>query len=302
MRSYERPAGVGRKESLLIDTDHGKAGQGGASWRQDLRFDFIQDALKDIPWGRPLYVMEEVDSTNAELLRMAAGNGEGNVAPEGTLVVADRQTAGRGRNRRKWFNPSGVNIAMSWLLRPELTPQALSSVVMPISLGVCRALRKATGLDLTIKWPNDIVYQDRKVCGILCESRLTGSSVDTLVAGVGINVNMLHFPQDIVDTAISLLAMTGRTFPRDELLGEVLRCCHRCYEDYFYQGRREEIWRDYCEMSATLGRRVTVTESAGAMEGVVEAIDHSAVLYLRTDEGLLIPFVAGEVSLRPVEK
>lgn len=286
--------------------DRGEAGLGAppqddVSWQQDLSSGYIEDALKDIPWGRPLRILPEVDSTNAEMLRMAAGDREDPAAPEGTLVAADRQTAGRGRNRRQWFNPSEVNIAMSWLLRPELTPQELPSVVMPISLGVCRALREATGMNLGIKWPNDIVYQDKKVCGILCESRLTGSGVDALVVGVGINVNTLDFPSDIADVATSLRVMTGRSFRRDEVLSKVLRYCYHCFEDYFRRGKREEIWRDYCTASATLRRRVTVTEGQKSIGGVVEAIDQCAVLYLRTDQGMLTPFVAGEVSLRPVK-
>ena len=264
------------------------------SWDEDYKAEEIRRLLGDLPWGRELDVVEELPSTNEELLVRAAES-----APEGTVLLADRQSAGRGRERRQWYNPAGSNIAMSWLLRPDFAMPQVPSVVMPISLGVCRALEEASGLKLEIKWPNDILYQGAKLCGILCESRLLGSRVDALVVGVGINVNTEHFPRELNAVASSLRLISGRSYRRDEVAAGVLRHCWQCYQDYFYGGKQEEIGKAYCAASATLGRRVALREGEKTTMGFVEAIDEEAVLYLCGDDGVLRSYRAGEISLRP---
>jgi BirA family biotin operon repressor/biotin-[acetyl-CoA-carboxylase] ligase len=170
------------------------------------------------PWGAPVVALESVDSTNEEVRRRAAAG-----APEGLVVVADSQTAGRGRRGHTWHSPPGAGVYLSLLLRPKVP--AAEAVALPLRAGLatCRALR-ALGLEPVLKWPNDVLVGGRKVAGILVES-VTGREglVDVAVVGIGVNVAAHPMPADIAHTATSIESALGRPVPRADLAARLLR-------------------------------------------------------------------------------
>ena len=154
--------------------------------------------------GKNLLIFEKVDSTN-NMLRTLAEQG----APEGTLVVAANQTAGKGRRGRSWSAPEGTSIAMSILLRPEFPPERASMLTLVMAMAIARGIREVTGLDAGIKWPNDIVADGKKLCGILTEMSTEMEYIRYVVIGIGINVSMKEFPEELKQKATSLELCLG---------------------------------------------------------------------------------------------
>ena len=180
------------------------------------------DSLMDTQWaGRNIVYYDSVDSTNLRIKQMGD---EG--APEGTLAVADKQTAGRGRRGRSWDSPSGSSIYMSLLLRPKIEPDQAPMLTLVMALSVAEGIMdcgdSCGNPDVKIKWPNDIVYQGKKLCGILTEMSADMDQIHYVIVGIGINVQMTDFPKEIQNTATSLKLVTGKTLLRNKLLAKVL--------------------------------------------------------------------------------
>ena len=168
--------------------------------------------------GQEIVCFTETDSTNVRARKL----GE-NGAAHGTLVVAEQQTAGRGRRGRGWESPAGSSIYMSLLLRPEFLPNKAPMLTIVMAYSVATALREQTGLDFRIKWPNDIVLNGKKVVGILTEMSTEIEYINHVVIGVGINVNTEAFPEEICATATSIRRESGKTWRRAELIAAILR-------------------------------------------------------------------------------
>lgn len=177
--------------------------------------------------GQEIVCFTETDSTNVRARKL----GE-NGAAHGTLVVAEQQTAGRGRRGRGWESPAGSSIYMSLLLRPEFLPNKAPMLTIVMAYSVATALREQTGLDFRIKWPNDIVLNGKKVVGILTEMSTEIEYINHVVIGVGINVNTEAFPEEICATATSIRRESGKTWRRAELIAAILRQFEVQYERF----------------------------------------------------------------------
>ena len=247
--------------------------------------------------GANLSVHDEVDSTN-RLLTDLAHRG----APDGTVVVAESQTAGRGRMGRHWVSPPGLNLYVSILLtRPQVTA-ALTWIPLLAAVAVVRAIRDLTQLAARLKWPNDVLVvrngNGRKLAGILVEA-IGGSPAGTrlVVVGIGVNVNMplAAFPQDLRSIATSLLIETGRSVERAHLLASLLAELEVLYDQLCDQGP-EGIAAAYRESCDTIGRRVRIELMGSApVEGTAEEIAPDGALRLRGADGKMLEIRAGDV-------
>ena len=221
--------------------------------------------------------------------------------PSGTLVLANRQTAGRGRRGRAWQSEAGAAVCMSLLLRPEFPAEWAARITIAAALGVCRALR-VFGADAAIKWPNDVYAGGKKLSGILSELGMQGGERPFIVCGIGINVGQRAFSGELAETATSLLLETGHTVALERVISEVVCALAplfpACGEDAAYAVLMEE----YRRLSCTLGRQVKITGVDGVRCGRAEGFDALGRLLLRTADGTLLTIQAGDVSLRNAEK
>ncbi len=239
--------------------------------------------------GHPLLYFPRVPST-MDVARREVGRG----AAEGTVVLAGEQTSGRGRQGRSWLSPQG-SIALSVVFRPSLSH--LHAIVMIVPLAVVRAVRRATGLETGIKWPNDVILRGKKVCGVLVESGLRGGQVDYAIAGLGLNVDFDPTAySEIAAIATSLSAGLGRSLPLGEVLGPLLEEL-----DGLYLSLRagEPVYREWQAHLETIGQRVMVRGEGWQEEGTAEGVDPDGSLLLRREDGTLHRLFSGEVlSLR----
>lgn len=226
-------------------------------------------------WVPETRYLAECDSTN-RVARQWAGEG----APHGSLVLTDYQSAGRGRLDRTWEAPAGTSLLFSVILRPSFPPEHWGLVALAAGLAVGEQLRDA-GLDAYLKWPNDVLIDERKVAGILAEV-----DQEVIVLGAGINVNTPSFPPELAGVATSMRMACGRRFDRLQVLGGVVRCLSRIY-DRLPAGLLDR----YRAMCRTLGSRVRVDRFTESVEDVARDIDRSGSLVLAG--GQVIP--AGDV-------
>lgn len=247
----------------------------------------VSAGLNNAIVGGKIIHFRSVPSTNT-VARKAAGRG----ATEGLVVLADHQSAGRGRRERTWISPDG-SVAISVLLRPRIT--LLPSLIMAASLSVRQAVEAVTGLEARIKWPNDVLVNGKKVCGILIENEVRGESAASVI-GIGINVNvaMRDYPE-LADLATSLSGESRKPVSRLEIVRQVLVELDRRYRALKSGLTLCEEWRQALD---TLGRPVKVIWGDAVIEGVAEDVASDGALILRLPDGVLTSVVAGEVSLR----
>ena len=245
----------------------------------------------DTKWaGCDIVYFEETDSTNKQA-RMLAREG----AKHGTLVIADTQSAGRGRRGRGWISPAGEGVFMSLIVRPEMPPSEVAKMSLTLALAVARAIERETGLDARIKWPNDIVIGGRKVCGLLLEMDATAEKVNSIVAGVGINVHQSVFDEEIAHTASSLDLLCGRRVSRSAIV--------RAFLEEFERAAAladEEMMQAYRGRSATIGQRVQVIGLSGTYTGTAQGITESGTLLVEADDGEVREVLAADVSVRGI--
>lgn len=246
----------------------------------------------DTAWaGCEIVYFEETDSTNRQA-RMLAREG----AQHGTLVIADRQSAGRGRRGRGWISPAGEGIFMSLIVRPDVPPSEVAKMSLTLALAVARAIERETELDARIKWPNDIVIGGRKVCGLLLEMDATEEKVESIVAGVGINVHQTAFDEEIAHTALSLDLLSGRHVSR----GAIVRAFLQEFE-YVMALEDEAMMDAYRARSATIGQRVQVIGLSGTYTGMAQGITDSGSLLVKADDdGDVREVLAADVSVRGI--
>ena len=214
-------------------------------------------------------------------------------AREGTVIVAEEQTAGRGRIKRAWLSPKG-SIALSIILYPEVA--YLSSLIMVASLGVAHAIEKVTGLKPEIKWPNDVLIKGKKVCGILIESDVRGNTVAYAIIGIGINTNfrLTDFPE-ILPHATSLADELGEEISRVAIIRHLLVETERLY---LALPDGDPIYREWQDKLVTLGRKVQVKSGETFLKGIAESVARDGSLLLRHSDGSVTSVVAGDVTLR----
>jgi BirA family biotin operon repressor/biotin-[acetyl-CoA-carboxylase] ligase len=257
---------------------------------EPLELQRIQAFLHTEYVGRNVVYHESVTSTMEVAADTAAAG-----APEGAIVLAEEQTAGRGRMGRSWVSPPRENLYVTIVMRPAIEQLRYLAVIAP--LAVCQAIEETTGLLPRIKWPNDVVIGERKVCGILIQSELSGNDVQFAVVGIGINVNVdVSAHEEIASIATSLRAELGREADREEVLAAMLNHFESLYEAL----RRGEViampWKHRLD---TLGKHVKVSSAQGLLEeGVAVDADSDGALILRRDDGTHVRIEAGEVTLR----
>ncbi len=243
--------------------------------------------------GRPaVRILGETDSTNLQAKVMAA---EG--VAEGSLVVADTQTHGRGRRGRTWHSPSGRNIYASIILRPRLSPSQAPQITLMTAVALTKMLRESTALDAKIKWPNDVMIDDKKIAGILTEISADMDAVDYVVVGFGINVNtrQSEMAEEIAPIATSIFLEKGVETSRTNLLCNLLKHFETTYDLLNNQGFGPvmEQWRS---MTDIIGRRVYVDVMDSRYTGKVETVNDDGVLVLREDEGGTRHIFSGDVT------
>jgi BirA family biotin operon repressor/biotin-[acetyl-CoA-carboxylase] ligase len=237
----------------------------------------------------PIRRLAEVDSTNRYALD-AARAGE----PAGLVVVADHQTAGRGRLGRTWEAPAGASLLMSVLLRPVIRLEAMHLLTMAAGLAMAEAVAEAAGFAPTIKWPNDLLAGDRKLAGMLTEAEVTDGEVTAVVVGIGVNVQWTDFPPEIAETATACNLVVGHDVSRDALLDAFVARYDARLADL------DAVPDDYRARLGTLGQRVRIELAAETFEGVATGVADDGSLEVRTDDGGTRVVTAGDVvHLRP---
>ena len=241
--------------------------------------------------GKTVHFARETDSTNLWIKRLAK---EG--ASEGTLAVAEFQSAGRGRLGRSWEVPEGTSVMMSILLRPEFEPQYAPTLTLVMGMAVAKAV-KNLGFDVSIKWPNDVVVSHKKICGILTEMGVRDGKIDYAVIGVGINVNIKEFPEEMADKATSLYLESGREFERNRIPGLVMEAFEEYYEKFAATCDLSGLKEEYEGILANYNQPVRVLAKE-PYEGIARGITDSGELLVEKEDGTLAIVSAGEVSVR----
>ena len=247
----------------------------------------IQYGLKTKYLGKKIIYEDTVPSTMDVAFRLGM---EG--AVEGTLVCAEGQTKGKGRLGRQWNSPKGKGIYMSVILRPSLPPTEVAQLTLLAAVAVCEAIQRVSGVAARIKWPNDILVENRKLAGILTELSAETDRVRFVVIGIGINVNTSV--SVLPPQATSLKEEAQKKISRVELLQEILVELENWYERLKKQGFAPVVER-WKELSSTLGKRVRLVDPGGEVEGEAVDLDKTGALMIRNDAGLIVSKISGDV-------
>lgn len=238
--------------------------------------------------GRPLHFFDTIDSTNTSAARLARED-----AAEGTVVIADAQTGGKGRLGRSWVSPPGVNLYLSVILRPRKPASAAPQLSLLASVAVAETIVQQTQLVPSIKWPNDVLVSGKKVCGILTEMQANGPQLRSVIVGIGVNINapLASFPEELQDRASSLFLMRGEPVDRAAFAVSLLTHLEKLYVLWLEKGFPVvgAAWEGYA--SELLGKSITVTVPEGIISGTVHGIDR--------DGALLVESVSPEGQARP---
>ena len=252
-------------------------------------YSMVSDLKTGIIGKQAIYYYDSIASTNDKAYELAESG-----APEGTIVVAETQTRGKGRAGRKWVSPKGAGIYMSLILRPGVEMSQIQAITLITALAVIKAVKAVCDLDAMMKWPNDVFLEGKKLCGILTEMKAQPDRVDFLVLGIGINVNT---PSGKLPPEGTSLKIAGaRAVDRSRLMKAVLEDLEREYLRYKEEGF--ESLREECKRASTvLGGRVRIAEHARSVEGTAVDIDEKGALIVRDDNGFLQRVFSGDVVL-----
>lgn len=252
-------------------------------------------SARDTAWiGKNLIFFSETDSTNTQVKRLAE---EG--MPHGTLVIADAQTGGRGRRGRSFTSEKNVGIYMTALLRPEIQPANASRLTLLSALAVRRGIFEATGLETTIKWPNDIIASGKKVCGILTEMGTEEDRVSYVAIGIGINVSNSVFPEELEKLATSIFLETGEKPGRTAIVWAVWSAFEELYEKFLPTQDLSRVMDEYNSLLINRGREVEILSEESPCRGVARGINENGELLVETEDGIR-KVRYGEVSVRGV--
>ena len=243
--------------------------------------------------GQRVYFYEEIDSTNTQAKRLAEED-----APSGTLIVSDCQLKGKGRRGRVWTSPKGEAIYMTILLRPQIRPDRASMVTLVMGLSVVQAIRNVLGLETSIKWPNDVVLNRKKLVGTLTEMSAQMDYIEYMVIGTGINANMTEFSEELKDKATSLRMEMGRPVNRAALIAESMKCFEKNYEIFEKTQDLSGLIEDYQAVLANLNQPVRVLEPGHEYSGIARGINEKGELLVEREDGTVTAVYSGEVSVR----
>ncbi|MDI6905460.1 MAG: biotin--[acetyl-CoA-carboxylase] ligase [Candidatus Bathyarchaeia archaeon] len=254
----------------------------------------LQDGLRTKRLGRSILFSREINSTNEWAKELAMYG-----AREGTVAIAETQTRGRGRLDREWISPTG-GLWFSLILRPKLRPTETVKLTFVAGLAVAKVLSEMFSLKVETKWPNDVLMNGRKICGILTEMNTTGENVNFVVVGIGVNANFdveKAFPESLKKVATSLENELGRKVRLEGLFVGLVEMLENLYELFTKEGFNPvlEEWKDY---AGFLGHQVEVTSPTQKLSGLALDVDHDGALVLRLEDGTIRRVFVGDVSLR----
>lgn len=248
----------------------------------------IQDGLRTQFLGRQFVCYKVIDSTNTVAKALARAG-----AAEGTMVIADEQTMGRGRLGRQWLAPAGTSLLFSLIFRPDLEAARVQGLTMVCGLGIRQAIRELTSLPAQLKWPNDILVHGRKAGGILTEIGSTGQHLDYVVVGIGLNVNLDASLLPVEFHATSISQELGQPVSRVQLLQQIL---WRIEERYVALCTGKWPLTEWANALETLGKWVEVHTIQGTWRGIAEAVDDEGALLLRLENGHVKRVLEGDIS------
>jgi BirA family biotin operon repressor/biotin-[acetyl-CoA-carboxylase] ligase len=253
----------------------------------ELRSFFFQKTI-----GRRIEYHEEVESTNTEALHLAQQD-----AQEGAIVIAEAQSSGRGRLDRIWESPPAMNLYLSVILRPDIP--AISASLIPLMVGVVVAdvISQYCKGRVRLKWPNDVLIDGKKICGILTEMRTKSDRAAFIIAGIGVNINMqkLHFPRELRETATSLRIETECDVDRLDFAVRLIETLERWYR-IFLNGGQDHIRQSWLNYADIIGRRIEVVFKSDTQRGIVVGLDENGALLLQGETGVQ-QVLAGDVYI-----
>lgn len=258
----------------------------------------IEAAMKTNVLGHPCIFYEEIGSTNTEGKKIWGDNPK-----HGTLVIAKRQTAGRGRRGRVWEGNDAKNIYFSLLLKPEFLPDKAPELTIIIAIAVAAAIKESfpeISDEVGIKWPNDILIRGKKVCGVLTELSGERGYIECIVMGVGINVGVQKFSSEFADRATSIEAELGRPVSRADLIGKIISHFEKHYDRFVEIVSLAELKGEYEELLVNKGCEVRVLDPHGEYDGKALGIDETGRLLVEKSDGSIEDVYAGEVSVRGI--
>ena len=216
------------------------------------------------------------------------------------MVVADNQESGRGRRGRSWQSPAGSNVYFTIVLRPSFEPDKASMLTLVMAISVAEAIKEYCGIIAQIKWPNDIVINKKKICGILTEMEiaLETNDIQYVVIGVGINTNQTEFPEEMKEMAGSLLSEGGKKVSRAGIIMKVMECFEKNYEIYVQTKNLSCMLEEYNGMLVNKDRQVRVLDPKGEYTGIAKGINEKGELLVQKEDGQVEAVYAGEVSVR----
>ncbi len=232
---------------------------------------------KGLNYNGNVILLEQTESTNTYVLSNKLNTGD--------IVVAKTQTKGKGRTGKAWVSNKN-SIAMSIAVNNDISPQELIKIPLIFGVAVCNTIKEISGLDVKIKWPNDIVYNKKKLCGILCEAK-----ADVAVCGAGINVNDTQFPKEIELIATSLKAETGKDYDRNEIIYKVANNFNKLISNGY------TVPKEFADLCVNIGKDVIATVNGKEIKGRCKGIDEAGALIVATDNGDII-ISSGDVSVR----
>jgi len=259
-----------------------------------IKVEKLQEGLKTRLIGKCIFFAHEVGSTNDWAKELAELD-----APEGTVAIAETQTSGRGRLGRKWISPKG-GLWFSIIFRPKLKPHETVKLMFLACLAVAETLRDLYGLKTETKWPNDVLVDGRKVCGILSEMKTVGEKMEYVIIGIGVNANLdveKEFPKELWETATSIQKALGRKISLEELFKALLEKMESLYQQFLKEGFMPilEKWKSYASF---LGCEVEVRGDGERLEGTASNVDEDGALILKLKDGSTRRVFAGDLSLK----
>ena len=253
-------------------------------------------SLMHTDWvAKEVLYFDTIDSTNTKAQELAEKG-----YPSGTLVVADKQESGKGRRGRSWVSPSGTGIFMTLMIKPDINPNNASMLTLVAALAVAKAITSVTGEKAMIKWPNDIVVNGKKVCGILTEMNAQFDYINHIVVGIGINVHNESFPEEISQMASSLMIEAGgKMFHRAQIIAETMSYFEQYYDTFLKTQDLSALVREYDELLVNMNKAVRVLDPKEPFDGKAMGITPKGELIVDTWESRKL-VSSGEVSVRGI--
>jgi len=253
--------------------------------------DLLRAQLKGSLFGKRVYHFFKTDSTNRIAMELAQS-----AEPEGAVILAEEQTAGRGRAGRSWHSEKASGIYTSILLRPKISPVQAPLLTMMAGISARSAIQAQTGLEVDLKWPNDLMLNGKKLGGILTEMYADTTMVRFVVVGIGLNVNQEKFPGELASTAISLRSASGKSQSRMELLARLLREFESDYNRFLREGAKSVTDRFVKASSYAVGKKVRVTSGSESYTGITSGLAPEGMLKVQRDDGQIVTVIAGDVT------